>query len=392
MAATYWRAWPDYFEGERVFVVGGGPSLRNLDPEKLRDRRVIAVNNAGLDLVPWADVLIWSDPRWFRWNEDRLHLHGGPIKIARNAVNIEHGRFRIRNMRRDTGPSLSLRPDTLAGYDTGAGAVNLAFLMGARDIVLLGFDMSDPPPDRWREGNYHGDHQIAPPPMQRTENFVPSHERMALALDEHGVKVRNATPGSALRAYEMVDLDDVLAPQVLTHVEQSLIMPMIGGSMLELGNKANARGTYKAAFERLGIRHVSVDLNGKDGALRLDLNSPLGLGRFDTVTNFGTSEHVLDQHACWENIIGATGRLLVCTTPAPGGWKAPHGKWYPTPRFYVELARLNGFRLDRLYIDGVSPEKLLVCARMERIADVPFVMPSMELIHDAGDFGIGEAA
>lgn len=390
--SSYWHAYPDYFAGHRVFVTGGGPSLKSIDPWCLRNARIIACNNAGIDLFPWADVLLWSDPRWLEWNVERLHLHHGPLKVRRGRMGADSG-FDIKVMRRDIEPPLSVKPDTLAGYDTGAGGINLAYLMGARDIILLGFDMNDPSPERWRDGNYHSDHRIPPPQGQRAEHFIPSHERMAAALAERGVRVRNATPGSALKAYEVVDLADVLpADGVLTRIEAGLIDPVVGTTMLELGNKRNARGVYKAWFQARGVDHVSVDLNGKDGALPLDLQRPLGLGRFDMVTNFGTTEHVERQEPAWRNVVEATGKVLVCTTPAPGGWKPPHGRWYPTPEFYVDLARLNGFRLDRLYIDGLHPEKLLVCARMERMAEAPFVMPDMRLIEDQGDFGVGEAA
>eukprot|EP00438_Fugacium_kawagutii_P000717 Skav211036 [mRNA] locus=scaffold1434:73496:78361:+ [translate_table: standard] len=54
-------------------------------------------------------------------------------------------------------------------------------------------------------------------------------------------------------------------------------------------------------FERLGFRHTSLDINGRDGAVVVDLSRmkptarPLNvslLGHCDVVTNFGTTEHV----------------------------------------------------------------------------------------------------
>lgn len=177
---------------------------------------------------------------------------------------------------------------------------------------------------------------------------------------------------------------------VLTPIEAALVRPLVGTTMLELGNKKNDRGVYKAAFQRDGIEHTSVDLNGNDGALLRDLQEPLGLGRFDMVTNFGTTEHVANQEPAWRNVVEATGKVFVSTTPAPGSWRR-HGKWYPTEEFYRALARLNGFQLERLYIDGVSNSRLLVCVRMLRVAERPFQMPPLELIYDNGDFGVGRA-
>lgn len=164
-----------------------------------------------------------------------------------------------------------------------------------------------------------------------------------------------------------------------------LMEPLDGvRSMLELGNKRGTDGpgdTYKGHFEALGIRHVSVDINGEDGALALDLREPLGLGRFDMVTNVGTSEHVDDQLPVWRNMVDAADRFLVCITPRPGDWPG-HGLFYPLPPFYQHLAADNGFRLERCYVAG--PEgRAFVYARLRRVVDQPFREIREDLIERA---------
>lgn len=149
--------------------------------------------------------------------------------------------------------------------------------------------------------------------------------------------------------------------------------------MLELGNKVTGAGVvYKQVFEALGIRHVSVDWNGNDGAIKMDLRQPLNLGRFDMVTNFGTSEHVDQQEPVWRNMVEATGKVLICSTPLPGDWTW-HGKYYPTMDFYRAIASLNGFALERLQQWGSAPRRLIQ-ARLARLVDGPFVMPATSLI------------
>jgi len=169
--------------------------------------------------------------------------------------------------------------------------------------------------------------------------------------------------------------------------EWELYNPLVGKTMLELGNKKNGKFIYKKFFESIGFEHTSVDINGEDGALKKDLTKPLNLGTFDMVTNIGTTEHVSEgdyrgQVACWKNIMEAmhVGSVLVSGTPAPGSWRH-HGVWYPEPLFYEELARLNGLELERVFIDerlGIRLGYLdrdMVMARMVRVKDVPFVMP-----------------
>lgn len=153
-------------------------------------------------------------------------------------------------------------------------------------------------------------------------------------------------------------------------------------SMLELGNKRGTDGpgdTYKRHFEALGIRHVSVDWNGQDGALALDLREPLKLGNFDVVTNIGTSEHVDEQLPAWRNMVEAADQVIACVVPFPGDWPG-HGLWYPRPEFYPELGRLNGFVIEKLDVQGIEGRRL-VHARLRRDDRLgPFVMPPRELM------------
>ena len=170
-------------------------------------------------------------------------------------------------------------------------------------------------------------------------------------------------------------------------IEWELYSPLVGTTMLELGNKKNKERTYKAFFKSLGFEHTSVDWNGQDGALRRDLREPLNLGTFDMVTNIGTTEHVDGQHGVWKNICEAMhiGSVLVSGTPAPGDWRW-HGTWYPHLEFFTELAALNGLEVERLYIAGDAPRRN-VMARLRRVAGMPFSMPAGGMFRNERDPG-----
>jgi SAM-dependent methyltransferase len=167
--------------------------------------------------------------------------------------------------------------------------------------------------------------------------------------------------------------------------EWAFFNPLVGDTMLELGNKKNmglGGLTYKAFFTALGFRHTSIDLNGQDGALPMDLCRPLGLGTFDMVTNIGTSEHVADQPAVWRNMLDAlhSGSVLLCACPLPGDWPG-HGQHYPSAEFYRELARLNGLRIEILYVGSIAPRRI-VFARMVRVGDQDWIfkMPTIGMV------------
>lgn len=164
--------------------------------------------------------------------------------------------------------------------------------------------------------------------------------------------------------------------------EWELYQPLQGcRSMLELGDKINAPHTYKAFFESRGFVHTSIDWNGRNGALSMDLRRPLDLGTFDIVTNIGTTEHVDMQEAVWRNLADACriGSTLICTTPKPGQWQW-HGRFHPHASFYRVFAALNGFNLERLYESGDDPRVMNFC-RMQRLDLVPFRMPSDSHMH-----------
>lgn len=174
--------------------------------------------------------------------------------------------------------------------------------------------------------------------------------------------------------------------------EWELYCPLVGSSMLELGNKRKGDFIYKKFFESLGFRHVSVDTNGLDGALRKDLRSPLILGTFDMVTNVGTTEHVSEdkwagQVACWRNIVEAmhVGSVLISITPKPGSWPN-HGTWYPREEFFRQLASLNGCEVERIYSSDTrwkpAPDGYKYnFARLIRRELVPFAMPDQSTVY-----------
>ena len=162
--------------------------------------------------------------------------------------------------------------------------------------------------------------------------------------------------------------------------EQVIIWPLVGKRMLELGNKKNADGVYKTYFESLGIDHTSIDWNGQDGALNLDLRQPVKLDPFDMVTNIGTTEHVDDQEAVWRNIHNLTnvGGVIASLTPLEGDWWW-HGEYYPRAEFFQEFSN-NGYEIEYMDIGREYPNRNL-CARLLKVDHYDFVMPDMDTFY-----------
>ena len=51
---------PKIWEGQTAFIIGGGPSINDLDMDLIKDRRVIGTNNA-YQMGGWVDICWFGD-------------------------------------------------------------------------------------------------------------------------------------------------------------------------------------------------------------------------------------------------------------------------------------------------------------------------------------------
>ncbi|MFA5314304.1 MAG: hypothetical protein WC375_13470, partial [Methanomassiliicoccales archaeon] len=142
---------------------------------------------------------------------------------------------------------------------------------------------------------------------------------------------------------ELVDLMDVA---VVSMPSDYMFM-----RVCELGNQIMKWHPLKTGKQYLlakGVKeHVSIDMNGKDGALKIDLASPITKWDcyFDMVTNYGTSEHVSNQYQVFDNIhrMTAVNGVMVHVVPIIGGW-ATHCNFHYKTTFFMDLAEMAGYR------------------------------------------------
>ena len=201
MTARFWPV-PPLFEGETVVCIGGGPSLTAGDVDRVEGKaRVVAVNDAHR-LPPWADVLYGCDRKWWRW-------HGGVPEFPGLKVSLEEtGEADIKLL--GNSGELGFDPDRRrlrTGANGGYQAIHLAVHLGARRIVLLGYDMKPAPDGRT---HWFGEHPVATKPSVFAAVMLPKFPTLKAALDRLGVEVVNATPDSALTIWPTHRLDEVL--------------------------------------------------------------------------------------------------------------------------------------------------------------------------------------
>lgn len=225
----YWSPEP-LFAGETVFCLASGPSLTLDVCDKLAGRRTIAVNSS-LSLMPDASALFFTDSGWFE--AGRLPQYCGNVRgtsdVWPRRVQLEDFTGLIFTMSKsakivlpdivkrvkgDGDPDPSISPPNFArgpgviqqGRSSGHTAVSLAIALGAKRVVLLGYDM------RFVGGREHFHQEYKGPRdvdiYQR--DFIPAFKGWDAAAKAVGVEILNATPESAVREFRSVTLDEVL--------------------------------------------------------------------------------------------------------------------------------------------------------------------------------------
>lgn len=204
--STY-DALPKSLIGESVFIIGGGPSLRNFQSSQLEGRRVIVTNEA-FSLYPKADALVFVDVGWWqrRVHEvlevfDGLIIGRGPYGSMYKANGLE-----MVNVAFKSGMVWSEDSRMLGGKNSGLAALNAAFLMGADRAFLIGFDLRSIS----GRNNYHHLHDDAS--QRNVQNrylnlFIPEFVKANGRIKHLGWEVYNLTPGSALKCFPERSMD-----------------------------------------------------------------------------------------------------------------------------------------------------------------------------------------
>jgi len=202
LPTAIWRI-EQIWKGETVFLFGGGPSLKAVDLERLRDRKTLALNSTA-KLALWASALFFTDHPWLEKN------HALVTNWSGYAFTLSYPQ--VRNLPTNVKSVCALVQDELftggaikRGRTTGHTAISLAAILGAKRIVLLGYDM------RFVGGRSHcHDDYASPNEKIYSDDFIPYFKGWNEAARKAGVEVLNATPGSALEEFPMVDLAAVI--------------------------------------------------------------------------------------------------------------------------------------------------------------------------------------
>lgn len=166
---------------------------------------------------------------------------------------------------------------------------------------------------------------------------------------------------------------------------------------------ANWKGSGRELHEALGHSYQCVDLDPSFNSIRMDLNldsvPDAEKGKYDFVTNHGTSEHLLNQYNCFKVMheFCRAGGLMLHAVPFTVHLE--HGFFNYQPNFFSALARYNAYEtlgiwigpdwqlaslipweiglMEHLALNAKTTHLLVVLLRKSR--DQPFSIPFQEM-------------
>lgn len=202
--------WDGMWAGRRAFVVLGGPSLDGFDWSRLDGELVIAVNRAaehckpqirfsmdgryldGLQSGQWPDV----GPDVLQvWTNSGPHVTRLPAGVTiLDLVNGNHSW------------SWSLKDGIGWGLNSGYGAINLAAILGANPIYVLGLDMKPGP-----RANFHEGYGLENKPEDEWGREIAAMKDAAQFCHGRQIRVYNLNPDSAVECFAKKAWEEVPA-------------------------------------------------------------------------------------------------------------------------------------------------------------------------------------
>lgn len=193
------RVW----DNQDVFIIGGGRSLKGFDWNLLKGENTIGCNDAFKHGNEICKICVFGDSKWFKSSEQELARYKGTVFT--NSLQLQRTRLSwLWTMPREF---FGLHEDALGwNNNTGALAINLAVLLGAKRIFLLGFDMH-----LSRDGrpNWH-DSRLEKPNASIYSKFLEGFKKLAADLKKKfpNVEVVNITDKSSLNSFPKIGVKE----------------------------------------------------------------------------------------------------------------------------------------------------------------------------------------
>ena len=206
------------FASDRVFIVGGGPSIAGFDLTRLKDEITIGINKAFFYFNP--NIIFSMDRRFWRWIEQAGGENGFTPEMQRKFQDYSHG-YKVWT----TVYNFLFTPDIMRipsvgekywgtdlqtglghGNNSGYAALNLASLLGFKEIYLLGYDMKGV---QGKQKWFHEGYPIVTADNVYSKFVKNITEFAAPNLASERVKVYNCCKDSGLKCFPYKDIEEI---------------------------------------------------------------------------------------------------------------------------------------------------------------------------------------
>lgn len=225
---NFWKKNYKKYNGERVFIICNGPSLKIKDLDLLKDEYSIASNKIYLsfDETEWRpNFLTVSDRILWRKIKNEIYNFYQPVIVTSNLVGQNNNKsFLIKNMgsfKNNNGFSTNMNQGIFGGRTVTYNNIQLAVHLGFKEIYLIGCDhfYEETTPTsstivKHNEGvqnHFHKDYR------QKGEkvNYAPieimeeAYMNAKNNLDKLNVKIYNASRITHLKIFEKINFEDI---------------------------------------------------------------------------------------------------------------------------------------------------------------------------------------
>ena len=192
--------------GQTVVIVAAGPSCSAIDLTRAMGYAKVLVINESWNLAPWADAMYACDYAWWKHRDGCPGFHGVKFSADQQAVD-EYPDIRHVELWREVNTIITEEKNVIGdGRNSGFQALNLAVLLGSKDIVLVGYDMTLEYGVHWH--GWH-DRPLNNPQEHNVLVWRKHLDAVAPLLAKKGVRVRNASHVSRLEAYPKVNFYEI---------------------------------------------------------------------------------------------------------------------------------------------------------------------------------------
>lgn len=189
---------------DSLIIIASGPSLTREDAA-LCERSgcsLLGINNA-YQICTRLDYLYACDKKWWAKHYEKVTLDCRKFSLEETPYSD------VEPLTNDGFNGISHQwPKVRTGGNSGYQALNLAVILGYKNIVLLGYDMQ---PGEKGELHWHPNHEgLSNPNPKRLESWRGAFDSAAPVIAGRGVEVVNATRRTALTCFPRIDLEQAL--------------------------------------------------------------------------------------------------------------------------------------------------------------------------------------